>query len=97
MLADCSAAIPAPQDVNADFNNINVLNLLKDTLNSGNNYGFEWRLQAEYRYRSTYTASSDYSGNPTKRPKLTVTYSVMEKHFYLKDHTSTGSVQVLVI
>jgi hypothetical protein len=78
-----------PLTTTDDFRNINVLNLLKDILNSGNNYGFQWMLQTEYRYPSTYTASSDYSGDPTKRPKLTVTYSVMEKRFYLKDHPST--------
>ncbi len=89
MLAGCSVAIPVPQEVDSDFNNINVLNLVKDILNSGNNYGFQWMLQTEYRYRSTYTASSDYSSDPSKRPKLTVTYSVTEKHFYLKDNPST--------
>ncbi len=68
--------------------------MVKDILNSGNNYGFQWMLQTEVKYRSTYTASSDYSGDPTKRPKLTVTYSVMEKHFYLKDHL--GNIRVTV-
>jgi hypothetical protein len=86
MLAGCSVAIPVPRDVNADFNNINVLNLVRDILNSGNNYGFQWMLQTEYRYRSTYTASSDYNGNPSKRPKIIVTHSVPENIFFLKGY-----------
>ncbi len=63
-------------------------------MNDGqSNYGFLWILNPEQKYRSVFAASSDYS-DPTKRPKLVVTYAPMEKYFYLKDHL--GNIRVTV-
>ena len=63
-------------------------------MNDGqSNHGFLWILQIEQKYRSVFAASSDYS-DPTKRPKLVVSYAPMKKYFYLKDHL--GNIRVTI-
>jgi len=56
------------QDINAD-----VTQLVKNIIASGNNYGFEIRLQTEVLYNSRIFCSSSYSDS-TKRPQLVINY-----------------------
>lgn len=71
---DSTAEVLVPQTnlSTLDLPNIDVTQLVKNMLSSGN-YGFEMRLQNEVIYNSRIFCSSSYSDS-TKRPVLTINY-----------------------
>ncbi|MEW6772888.1 MAG: DNRLRE domain-containing protein [Bacteroidota bacterium] len=60
-----------------DYLGINVLNLVNDIINSGNNYGFMLGLVNETATNLLSFCSKDYS-NPSKRPRLRISYTCNE-------------------
>jgi hypothetical protein len=64
--------IPQTSQSTMDLPNIDVTQLVKDMIASGN-YGFEMRLQYEAPYNSRIFCSSSYS-DTTKRPRLVISY-----------------------
>jgi gliding motility-associated-like protein len=68
-------ALAASSNVNQDYLNIPVTNLLQDMVdNPCSSFGFIIRMQTEQTYRRLNFCSSDYSV-ATKRPMLVVTYT----------------------
>ncbi len=81
-------SIPAPGSPTADIVNIDVENLVEDILAS-NNYGFLWKSQNEGVNGRINVASSDYTNDPNKRPKIEIDYTLNEAPamttFYIRD------------
>jgi RHS repeat-associated protein len=83
--APTNAYSPLSEDITA---------LVKAVLNSvEGNCGFELKMSPEQRYRSARYASTQHS-DPSRWPKLTITYTEMREAFYLKDHL--GNIRVTI-
>lgn len=64
---------PSTSQWNSDATQIDVTNLVKDIVASGQNNGFCIYLQTEQVYRSRIFANSEYA-DASKRPKLVIQY-----------------------
>ena len=71
---DTTAQVLVPQSNQSSQDiNVDVTQLVQNIIASGNNYGFEIRLQTEVVYNSRIFCSSSYSDS-TKRPQLVINY-----------------------
>jgi RHS repeat-associated protein len=85
--------VKAPTNAYSPLNE-DITALVKAVLNSvEGNCGFELKMSPEQRYRSARYASTQHS-DPSRWPKLTITYTELSKHFYLKDHL--GNIRVTI-
>jgi hypothetical protein len=103
--------IPSSTSNTQDYPNINVTKLVRDMVNNpSSSFGFMLRLQYESHFRKLIFASGDYPV-ASKRPKLTITYSLplrttqetieltakpSQKRIYLMPNPATNEMSVSI-